>query len=362
VKGALAAARLAARRTALVAVCAPLVSVAHALLFDDGPARTAASVLGASGEAAFAAARFGAAAGPVLAVLALAVGAYASHLARLRDHEADGLLATPPSRWAWTFGSFAGAAAVLALALAAAFAVQHARGHGLAVDGTFVRRIEVPPLALVGERDARALVLDAADVAGVERLRARLVALPDQGSVVVVSLTTQRLAADGATPVGEMRRAEARVFARCTLAVDVPPGDGALLVRLARIGRGAGVGIERDGLQGEALARGDTRAAWRLFAALVCAFASMAALAAACVPHTSALVATLLAVVPWAVAAALDEAPRWLPGHEWILGLDLVRDGTSPTWPSPWSTLVVVATGLGAAALAPRFARQSEAL
>jgi hypothetical protein len=338
------------------------VSWLHALLLDDGPAQTAVRALGANGDVALAAARFGAAASPVLAVLALAVGAYASHLARLRDHEADGLLATPPSRWAWTLGGFAGATGVLALALAASFAVQHVHGHGLAVDGVFVRRLDVPPLALVGQRDARALVLDATDVAGFERLRVRLVALPDQGSVVFVSLTAQRLAADGATPVGEARRAEARVFARGTLAVDVPAGEGALLVRLARIGRGAGVGIERDGLQGEALARGRTLAPLRLFVALVCALASMAALAAACVPHTSALVATLVALVPWAIAAALAEAPRWLPGHEWILGLALVQGGTSPPWPSPWSTLAVVAPALCAAALAPRFARQTEAL
>jgi len=359
-RGASAALRLSLRRTALVAVFVPLLAVLLvATRADVGAGVALASAVGRSAAGANAA-TFASVFATCASLAAFTLVPYARHLARVRGSESAGLLVAPVGRTAWTLGNFTGVLLALCIALCGACAVPLACGLSIDARHRLQGTLDVPPLALLGERDAREIVVAPADLLGASHVALRLVALPDAGMVVFVSLTAQRLAADGTTPVGEALRSEARVWSHTRLVVELPPGDGAVALRLARLGRGAGVGIERNGLLALAPTHTPFAAELRLVACAFVALASAAALCTALVPHTSPFFATALALLPFGVAFALGDAPVWLPGAEFFAGRESATLGAAGPWPSLASAAVVVATALLVAARAPRFARQND--
>jgi hypothetical protein len=359
-RGASAALRLCVRRTAFVAVSVPLLAVLLvATRADVGDDFAFASAVGRSAAGANAA-TFTSVFATCVSLAAFTLVPYARHLARVRGSESAGLLVAPVGRTAWTLGNFGGVLLALCGALVCTCAVLLA--CGLSIDARHELRgtLDVPPLALLGERDARAIVVAPQELSGASHVALRLVALPDAGMVVFVSLSAQRLAADGATPVGETLRSETRVWSHARLVVELPPGDGAVVLRLARLGRGAGVGIERNGVLALAPTHTPFAAELRLLACAFVALASAAALCTGIVPHTSPFFATALALLPFAVAFALGDAPAWLPGAEFFTGREAATLGVAGPWPSLATGAIIGAAALLVAARAPRFARQND--
>lgn len=358
--GAFAALCLCARRTGRVAAWLPVLAfVLVATRTGLGDERALALAIGGAAAAGESGTR---AEFTSLFTTCVAFGgallvAYTRHLARLRTSESAGLLVAPLGRAAWTIGNFGGVLLALACALFGACVVALVCGVSIGARHAVRGVVDVPPLALIGERDAREIVVEARELRGATHLALKLVALPDAGAVVFVSLTAQRLAADGSTPIGAPVRSESRVWSRTHLEVELPSGDGAVLLRLARLGRGAGVGIERNGVVALAPTHTPFAAELRLVACAFVALASAAALCAACVPHVSAGFAWTLAVLPFAVAFALGDAPWWLPGAEWFEGVDAAALGAAGAWPSLVTAAPLVVLALLVAARAPRFAR-----
>jgi hypothetical protein len=362
-KGALAALGLSARRTGRVALWLPVLAfvlVATRADVGDEHALAQAFVGAASNGESNTREEFTSVFTTCVLFGGAILVAYTRHLARLRTSESAGLLVAPIGRAAWTLGGFAGVLLALAGALLGACGVALVCGVSIGARHEVRGVVDVPPLALLGEREAREIVVEAHELAGATRVTLRLVALPDAGAVVFVSLTAQRLDSDGVTRIGAAERSEARVWSRTRLAVDLPSGEGAVVLRLARLGRGAGVGIDRDGIVALAPTRAPFAAELRLVACAFVALASAAALCAACVPHVSTGFAWTLAVLPFALAFALGDAPWWLPGAEYFAGARDATLGAAGRWPSIASALALVAVGLLGAARAPRVARMND--
>ncbi|MEZ5979234.1 MAG: hypothetical protein R3F34_13555 [Planctomycetota bacterium] len=350
-RGALAAALLAARRTGRVA----WIAIPAAFAASQLATSPTASVV--SGDVATAAAaggvRTAAGVGAAAFAVALALVAHLVHLGRLRGAEADGLLATPVGRGAFTLGTFGGAVATALVALAAAAVVVGATGGSDAPTLRVVRSLEVPGLVLTGRTDARSLVLDAAQLRGATRLRARLVALPGDGPVVFASLAAARAGTDAHD------RAEGRVFAQRALEVALPPGDGDVTLTLARLGEGAGLALARDGVVALAPVATDAALPTSLFLHALLAIAAAAAALAALRPFLGGgLCGGTVAAIAFALWTRPELGGAW-PVAGLADALDVASSGLVPASPSLGPTVLVCGACLAIATLAPRSVREA---
>jgi len=361
VSAAVAAGRLAARRVLPAAALVPVAALL-ALAIDD-----AAPVAGAIDDSGLARAAAGARVAAVFgwsgAAAVVALAFCVRWAARLRDELADGLLTADLSRSGWAAATWLGGSATLALALALGATVGALGGAVSTAEHRVIGALDTPALALLEANEARSLSIDPGALGAATRLRARLVALPGDGPVAVASLTLRR--------DGELRRAEGRVWNRRALEVEVPPGDGPLVVTLARLGRGAAVALERDGLTALAPIGAGTagtgtlggRVAERaLFARTLLALTAATALALGLVPWLSTGLALGLVGALW-IAAFTAQSATW-PGGDLFAASRAVSSGVAPAPPSPaalatWALLV--GAGLVAATLAPRTAREAGA-
>ncbi|QDU85616.1 hypothetical protein Pla163_27480 [Planctomycetes bacterium Pla163] len=366
---ALAVAGLAFRRTARVAwlaIPAALVprwverdaSVTDATLWGTGS--MARSVGGAAFDASFAYAT---------AFAALGVIALCAHAGRLREEEADGLAQTPVARGTTAFATWCGGGAALVLALLCASTAAWAGGARVGAEHVALRQITSAPLNLLGETDARSLSVAGEELRGATRLRARLVTLPDRGPVVYASFRVDRTRYEGAAVNGvalhddpATRRTEGTVWANRTLEVDLPSGTGDVRVTLARLGTGAGLTLERDGLTALGPVRTGLDAELALAFAAASALLAAAALVLALRPYLSTAFSVAIAASIW--LGALSGAPAlaaW-PGADLGRRLELVGTGVAPRLVDDPTTLAVAAAivlvSLVVAARAPRTARE----
>lgn len=296
---------------------------------------------------------------------ALGVVGAAAWAGRLRGEAADGLLATGVPRATWALGTWLGSAGALVLALAVGAGLGLAFGARTSATHRVVGALETPALVLLADSEARSLGLDGDALGDATRLRARLAAVPDRGPVAVCSLTARRQDGDAA-----FARAEGRVWGRRTLEVDVPPGTGPVVVTLARLGDGAAVAIERDGLTALAPAALPLEADWSLPLRAALALVSATALVLALRPFLSTPFAASAAAALW-IAAWSARAPGratsaldlGLPGADLFSAAEQVASGVAPPLvPAGLPLALVLCAGaLVVAARAPRTAREAGA-
>jgi len=148
---------------------------------------------------------------------------------------------------------------------------------------------------------------------------------------------------------------ERRIGGRTSCEIELPPGAGPVVLRLERLGPGAGVALVGD-VAATASAASERLAsvavALRCWLAL-CAWSALALGLGAWFSAPTAAAGTLaIAVATWMA----ESAPAWLPGRDLGAALVAVGEGLVPAWPTlpalgAAAACVVLGLGLGAAGL-----------
>ncbi|MCC6407922.1 MAG: hypothetical protein IT453_12230 [Planctomycetes bacterium] len=280
----------------------------------------------------------------LLAMLGVATLARAAgQFARWRARELDWLAALPVRRSRWLVSTWCGDALALGVlvVLAAGF-VELSVGASAPTTRT-LKRVELPPLALVAERSQLEWTLH--DVPSAAHARLEL-ALAGGGRAAEVRWRARR---------GELSTATVGTIGlRTTLELALPPGDGPVGFDLERLAPGAIVVADPAGLALTEPVESDRGASWAIAARVWPALIAADALALGFAAWLSGASAGFATLALWLGAWLATRTEPLIPCSDLFDALAQVAAGLVPRAPefAHWvgtAALVVLGLGLGSA-------------
>lgn len=281
--------------------------------------------------------------------LALLVGVpwFGLRTARLvqewKSGEGAWMAGTRVTRARWAIWTVLGAAAAFALWVLPFAALAEYRGDGAGVRERWLASTRVQDALWFRAAQPRSFELQAP--AGADRIHLRfLLAAPgDGGPEASLDLRLARANAPAQAVEGRHRIGDG---ARATLAV--PPGSGALILSVERVGAGAVVALDGPEVAWFSSDGDAWTAAWSIARHACLGAAVSIAIALATAAWCSASTAGLAAIALPLIAAASDASSPWMPWSGARDALARAGDGTSVAGPG-WQAVALAALALGLA-------------